>query len=204
MRICKICSKEIVDRHIISTTCSELCRKEQKRLSDEKYNNTDRAKLIKKISAKKRYDKIKNTKKYKERIKKDYDKIKNTKKYKKYLADYNKKRKEKDGYEERKKGYMRKYFKTEKGKLTRKKNCYLRRHNKSGKIDFKEIKIKFDKLNNACQLCGILDNITIDHIIPLSKGGKNLTENLQPLCRSCNSIKRDRDWNEVRGLKKWI
>lgn len=40
-----------------------------------------------------------------------------------------------------------------------------------------------------CQHCGTTEDLTIDHIIPIFKGGTNDPANLQTLCRSCNSKK---------------
>jgi hypothetical protein len=40
-----------------------------------------------------------------------------------------------------------------------------------------------------CAKCGSTENIEIDHIIPIMKGGDNDITNLQFLCRSCNSKK---------------
>lgn len=49
---------------------------------------------------------------------------------------------------------------------------------------------------NRCRLCGVecndgIHNIHFDHIIPWSKGGETVLENLQVLCSKCNLAKGD-------------
>lgn len=46
--------------------------------------------------------------------------------------------------------------------------------------------------NYRCVECGNNDYLTLDHIIPFSKGGKTEKDNLRTLCRSCNSKKGNR------------
>lgn len=48
----------------------------------------------------------------------------------------------------------------------------------------------FSRDGNKCLKCKGADNLTIDHIVPVSKGGVNSLFNLQTLCKSCNSIKK--------------
>ena len=58
----------------------------------------------------------------------------------------------------------------------------------------KELKDRIKKRDNyTCQLCGkyMPDEVGlhIDHIIPVSKGGKSIPSNLQVLCSKCNGKK---------------
>lgn len=50
----------------------------------------------------------------------------------------------------------------------------------------------FARDGHKCRICGASDNLVLDHITPISKGGSDETSNLQTLCWSCNSRKRDR------------
>lgn len=60
----------------------------------------------------------------------------------------------------------------------------------------------YRKTHGRCAICGEpieYATFTIDHIIPLSKGGTNYFENLQPTCRVCNQIKQDMLLDELMG-----
>jgi len=43
-----------------------------------------------------------------------------------------------------------------------------------------------------CVSCGASDALTVDHVIPKSRGGDNQDENLQTMCRRCNGRKANR------------
>jgi len=40
-----------------------------------------------------------------------------------------------------------------------------------------------------CVKCGSRENLEIDHVVPLARGGSNRLENLQLLCQDCNRRK---------------
>jgi 5-methylcytosine-specific restriction endonuclease McrA len=42
-----------------------------------------------------------------------------------------------------------------------------------------------------CLRCGTRERISVDHVVPLSLGGGNSIDNIQPLCEMCNSLKSD-------------
>jgi len=48
----------------------------------------------------------------------------------------------------------------------------------------------------CCKMCGVVfqdfSTVTIDHIVPISKGGTNDLGNLQLACSDCNAAKGDK------------
>jgi diadenosine tetraphosphate (Ap4A) HIT family hydrolase/5-methylcytosine-specific restriction endonuclease McrA len=57
----------------------------------------------------------------------------------------------------------------------------------------------------CCELCGIPADekaLEVDHIVPRNHGGSDDPSNLQALCYSCNSMKRDRDTTDFRKVRE--
>ncbi len=49
----------------------------------------------------------------------------------------------------------------------------------------------FKRDNFNCQYCGTSRDLTLDHVIPKSKGGRSSWDNLITACRRCNTRKGD-------------
>lgn len=48
----------------------------------------------------------------------------------------------------------------------------------------------------GCWYCGSYNDLTIDHIKPTSKGGKDIPSNITVACRSCNSKKGTKSYHD--------
>lgn len=57
----------------------------------------------------------------------------------------------------------------------------------------RDLRKKLINENSKCNYCKSSENLSIYHIIPISKGGKNCLDNIQILCNPCNNKKRDNE-----------
>ncbi|RIK46939.1 MAG: HNH endonuclease [Chloroflexi bacterium] len=72
----------------------------------------------------------------------------------------------------------------------------IRRPRPRVKLTRREVFIRDE---HTCQYCGVRTNdLTIDHIIPRSRGGQHTWENLVSACRACNHRKGGKSLPETR------
>jgi 5-methylcytosine-specific restriction endonuclease McrA len=57
---------------------------------------------------------------------------------------------------------------------------------------------RLSEFQDRCAYCGSLEKLTIDHIVPLSRGGAHTSTNVAPACLSCNTSKH------TKLLAEWI
>ena len=99
----------------------------------------------------------------------------------------------------------------------RKRNPYYtltRNHRSRAKysgVKYERVNIEsiFIRDDYQCKGCGVIvvrskrykpNQATIDHMIPLSRGGTHTRDNLITLCHQCNSEKGNKTWNEWVGV----
>ncbi len=61
-----------------------------------------------------------------------------------------------------------------------------------------DIRRMYARQDGRCLACGEQSRLTVDHLVPLSRGGRHAIGNLAGLCGACNSSKRDLTWMEFR------
>jgi CRISPR/Cas system Type II protein with McrA/HNH and RuvC-like nuclease domain len=72
---------------------------------------------------------------------------------------------------------------------------YIKHHTKTLKINRNRI---YRRDNYQCVYCGSRKELTLDHVIPKSRGGQNDWTNLVTSCSKCNVKKADRTPEEAK------
>ena len=90
----------------------------------------------------------------------------------------------------------------EQSRRSRSKRRAILRNVESSSYNFKHI---CNQYGNKCLCCGRADvKLTVDHVIPLSRGGADSVKNIQPLCHVCNAKKHTRKTDYRPGITRWI
>lgn len=66
-----------------------------------------------------------------------------------------------------------------------------KKKNKGAKVSPQKRAKIYARDGHRCLYCGTTEDLTLDHIIPRSKGGSNRYQNLRTLCRPCNMERSD-------------
>lgn len=194
--LCNYCSNEFEPPHFNSKCCSDECRAKSRIRAKSKYRKTDKGNIAHKkwVNSDKRKA---NEKRYRQKpVAKRLAVIRSAKCLANSPPLQKAKRIRDKSFGKTIRGRKinniasKKYAQTPEGKISQINGKSRRRQLESkGKVTAKEWAEKLKEHDYCCINCGIDENIEMDHIIPLSKGGAHHIDNIQPLCRSCNASK---------------
>lgn len=219
MKECIICKKIFESNYFKQTCCSDKCRLINRKRVGKLYRNTNKYKKQRKI-----YEQSDNRKKYKI----DYEQSDKCQAYRlKYEATERRKQLKKEyAKTEKRKAYLKWHEHTPQRraylKLWRKTPAGSRRRSDKNNIKeaftIEEWKQKVEACKGICPCCycmfdGWLHLLTKDHIYAISKASNDFLKtgikriytinDVQPLCKSCNSIKKEKDIS-IEELRKLV
>ena len=87
-------------------------------------------------------------------------------------------------------------------------NKRAKKHGDSSRLGVAEVKEVLESCGGYCYYCGNKpDTLSLDHVVPLSRGGKNVKENCKPSCIDCNRRKKDTEptkFIEKLEIELWL
>ena len=81
-------------------------------------------------------------------------------------------------------------------------NARAKKFGVAGKLTADDIEFVLKRNDYRCVVCESQDNLNTDHIVSMCRGGLNVTDNMQTLCKSCNSQKHDSSMEEFISRKQ--
>jgi 5-methylcytosine-specific restriction endonuclease McrA len=72
-----------------------------------------------------------------------------------------------------------------------------------GAYSLRDVQRLLRRYGGKCAYCGKSKAMTMDHVIPISRGGTSFIGNLLPACKPCNSSKGDRVLVEWKSRLLW-
>lgn len=98
---------------------------------------------------------------------------------------------------EKRRAYLREWSSRNRDKIAHYKALRRSKYKEGNTPEIKEfIKSLYTNVDRKCRYCPETDNLTLEHILPLSRGGVHECENLDLACSTCNSRKKDKTEEE--------
>jgi 5-methylcytosine-specific restriction endonuclease McrA len=192
--ICNYCGQEFTPKHFNQRLCSAECKTLAIKRAKAQYKQTDKGREsnAKWVTSERRKA---NEKQYRSTPERRHALVLAQARYIKTHPETRERRRQRDRlYWSSERGRSvnlaatARYRRTEKGTIIRR-ITKARRRGAIGNFTAEQWSAKCAEFGGKCAHCGATERLEIDHIKPIALGGTNTIDNVQPLCRHCNSSK---------------